>query len=58
MVAIKVKVQKKPSARAKYETIVITLPKMLLEAASPKFKAAKDVLLDVDQKGNIIVRPA
>lgn len=58
MVAIKVKVQKRPSARAKYETVVITLPKEILEAASTKFKSAKDVFLDVDSKGNIVVKPA
>lgn len=57
MVAIKVKIQKRASARAKYETIVITLPKEILEAASPKFKTSKQVYLDVD-KGNITVKPA
>ena len=53
MVAIKVKVQRRPSARAKYETIAITLPKIILDAI-PELKKAKYVELDV-KNGKIIV---
>jgi len=55
MVEVKVKLQKRPSG--KYESLVVTMPKVVLDSA-PKFKTAKEVYLDVDKSGNIIVRAA
>jgi len=53
MVEVKVKLQKRPSG--KYESLVVTIPKIVIDSA-PKFKSAKEVYLDVDKKGNIVVR--
>jgi len=54
MVAIQVKLQKRPGHRGKYDTYVVTLPKPILDAA-PNFKKAELVEVDVNSKGQIVV---
>jgi antitoxin component of MazEF toxin-antitoxin module len=56
MVAIKVKLQKRPGNKGRYSSVVITIPKIILDAA-PKFQGADEAELDVDSKGNIIIQP-
>jgi antitoxin component of MazEF toxin-antitoxin module len=56
MVAIKVKLQKRPGNKGKYSSIVITIPKAILDAA-PKFQEADEAEMDVDSKENIRIKP-
>ena len=55
MVGIKVKLQKRPGHRGKYDTYVVTLPKQILDAA-PHFRKAEEVELDVSPKGVITLK--